>query len=61
MATTTGRDWDSVLPTQNTSPPDVVKYLTDALVKVDGSLLFGPEGSVPANLPVGVLYFGYTP
>jgi hypothetical protein len=59
MATATGRDWDSVLPTQTTSPPDVVKYLADVVNKVDGSFLFGPEGSVPANLKPGQLYFGY--
>jgi hypothetical protein len=59
MATATGRDWDAVLPTQTTSPPDVVKYLSDAVNKIDGALLFGPEGSVPANLPVGSLYFGF--
>jgi hypothetical protein len=59
MATATGRDWDSILPTQNTSPPDVVKYITDAVLKIDGAILFGPEGSVPANLPVGTFYAGY--
>jgi hypothetical protein len=59
MATATGRDWDSVLPTQETSPPDVVKYITDAVTKIDGALLFGPEGSLPASLPVGSIYFGY--
>jgi hypothetical protein len=61
MATATGRDWDSVLPVQTTSPPDVVKYITDAVLKIDGSLLFGPEASVPANLPAGSIYFGYAP
>jgi hypothetical protein len=59
MATATGRDWDAVLPTQTTSPPDVVKYLSDAVNKIDGALLFGPEGSVPANMQPGQLYFGY--
>lgn len=59
MATATGRDWDAALPTQDTQPPDVVKYLSDAVAAIDGALLFGPEGSVPASLPVGALYFGY--
>jgi hypothetical protein len=27
----------------------------------DARILFGPEGSVPASLPVGSIYFGYTP
>ena len=59
MATANGRDWDTVLPTQTTSPPDVVKYITDAVNKIDGSFLYGPEGSVPANLPRGTVYFGH--
>ena len=57
-------------PEQTTAPPDVVKWLGDGLDAVDATvkandaavnnrLLYGPVGSVPASLPVGVIYFGY--
>lgn len=54
---TSKRGWP--LPEQATSPPDVVKWLSDGLNAVDDTFLWGPVGSVPATLPTGVFYFGH--
>ena len=57
MAATTGKGWP--LPEGTTSPPDVVKWLTDGLNAADGSVLWGPAADVPASLPPGTIYLGY--
>lgn len=57
----TDRGWR--LPEQTTSPPDVVKALSDMATDADADMTqtiqYGPEGGVPASLPEGSLYFGY--
>lgn len=60
----TSRGWP--LPEQTTAPPDVVKWLTDGLTAADldvtavnARITYGPVASVPASLPVGVVYLGY--
>jgi hypothetical protein len=57
------------LPAQSTSPPDVVRWLTDGLQSVDdhlttadrpiGHILSGPVASLPAALAPGQIYAGW--
>lgn len=54
------------LPEQSTSPPDVVKWLTDGMNVVDSSIASvdqriqaGLVANLPATLPIGVLWCGY--
>jgi hypothetical protein len=54
---TSKRGWP--LPTQETQPPDVVKWLGDLGDAVDNTFQWGPAASVPATLPPGTLYFGH--
>ena len=64
MGAAADRGWP--LPVQATSPPDVVSWLTQGLdaaaedvTEVNDRILYGPLASLPASLPVGVVYMGY--
>lgn len=57
MAETTRKKFP--LPEQSTSPPDVVKWVTDGLQAVDDSVLSGPAASLPATLKPGQQYLGW--